>query len=88
MSLGSATAPVSTSTDTTSCRLIAAEAAADLYGISKATFLRLVDGGKIPVGIKLGWSRRWSLEVLEQHIRDGCPAVRRLTVHSARRSRK
>ena len=50
--------------------------AAARCGVSWRHFLRLVDRGAAPAGIRLGAARRWDPDVIERWIADGCPPAR------------
>ena len=58
-------------------RLIGLKSAAAMYAVSPRTFHRWADSGRIPAGLKIGGRRLWSIEQLEQHIRDGAKPVRK-----------
>jgi hypothetical protein len=58
-------------------RMTDAKGAAQLYSVSWRTWLRWADAGLVPAGVKLGGRRLWSLDALDEHIKDGCKPVRK-----------
>jgi len=63
---------------TTAPRLLDAQAAADLAGVSRRTWARLVDAGKAPRPVRLGRCVRWDRETLDRWIAGGCEPVGRV----------
>jgi excisionase family DNA binding protein len=59
-------------------RLISVREVARLLGCSQRHVYRMVDLGRMPQPVKLGGLNRWSIETIEDWIRAGCPAVRKL----------
>jgi len=57
---------------------------AAMLAVSSRHIYRLADSGKMPRPVKLGGSNRWDREVIENWIKDGCPAVRHVR-HTPRR---
>ena len=55
-----------------------ADACASRFGISKRHWLRLTDGGKAPLPVRLGRLVRWSISTLEEWERGGCKPIRQL----------
>ncbi len=49
-------------------RFMSGRAAAGLYGVSYATFMRWADRGVVPHGSRLGGRRLWAVTELERHI--------------------
>lgn len=66
-------------------RLMTVEAVAAMLAVSTRQIYRLADSGKIPRPVKLGGSNRWDREVIENWIKDICPAVHHVR-HTPRRS--
>lgn len=58
-------------------RLLNLREVAEFMNCGKRTIPRLVDSGVMPQGMKIGGLRRWSLQILQQWVADGCPDVRR-----------
>lgn len=50
---------------------------AKLYGCSWRTAYRYADAGKIPFGVRLGALRRWDAAEIHEHIKAGCPPLRK-----------
>jgi predicted DNA-binding transcriptional regulator AlpA len=48
------------------------------YGFSWRTVYRYADAGLIPWGTKVGSLRRWDAAEIDEHIRNGCPPVRKV----------
>ena len=67
-----------------SARLLTVEAVAAMLAVSSRHIYRLADSGKMPRPVKLGGSNRWDREVIENWIRESCPAVRHVR-HTPRR---
>jgi excisionase family DNA binding protein len=67
-----------------SARLLTVEAVAAMLAVSSRHVYRLADSGKMPRPVKLGGSNRWDREVIENWIKDSCPAVRHVR-HTPRR---
>jgi excisionase family DNA binding protein len=67
-----------------SARLLTVEAVAAMLAVSSRHIYRLADSGKMPRPVKLGGSNRWDREVIENWIRESCPAVRQVR-HTPRR---
>ncbi|MBC8288912.1 MAG: helix-turn-helix domain-containing protein [Planctomycetes bacterium] len=65
-------------------RLMTVEAVAAMLAVSSRHVYRLADSGKMPRPVKLGGSNRWDREVIENWIRESCPAVRHVR-HAPRR---
>ena len=65
-------------------RLMTVEAVAAMLAVSSRHIYRLADSGKMPRPVKLGGSNRWDREVIENWIREICPAVRHVR-HTPRR---
>ena len=57
--------------------LMDVRAVAALLNCSARTVYRLADGGKMPPPLHLGALVRWPREVLDEWIKEGCPAVRK-----------
>ena len=57
-------------------RLITVNEAALRVGCSPRHWLRLVNDGLAPVGVKLGALRRWNALELDAWINAGCPAIK------------
>ena len=52
--------------------LVGAAEAAELCGVSKRHWLSLDSAGKIPLSVKLGSRRLWSVDSLRQWVQQGC----------------
>lgn len=57
-------------------RLLDVVAVASLLGVSPRHVYRLADGGRMPAPLKLGGSRRWDREAVNDWIAAGCPVIR------------
>lgn len=57
--------------------LLTADDLAMLLRCSTRSIRRLADQGSVPRPVKIGGLLRWSREVIERWIEDGCPACRR-----------
>ena len=57
--------------------LVGVTEAARLLGISRSTFYGLDAAGQIPVGVRLGRRRLWSVAELGDWVDAGCPARER-----------
>ena len=57
--------------------LLDVEQVAELLNCSVRHVYRLADSGKMPRPVKIGALNRWSREIVEGWIADGCPRVGR-----------
>jgi len=65
---------------------VRAEEAAELFGVSRATWFRLHAAGLVPKPIELGGAVRWSVRELEEWTDAGCPPRERWeSIRGARR---
>jgi excisionase family DNA binding protein len=56
--------------------MLTVDTLADMLGVSTRHVRRLVDAGKCPQPVRLGRACRWSRNVVETWIADGCPKIR------------
>ncbi len=56
-------------------RLLTIGEVAERLSISKATAWRLIEQGDFPASLRIGWSRRWAESVVEDWLRERCPAL-------------
>ena len=63
--------------ETVAPALLDVRAVASLVNCSQRTVYRLADAGKMPAPVHLGSLVRWPKDVIDQWIKDGCPAVRK-----------
>ena len=54
-------------------RLVGAEIAAHLLGISTKLFWRLDREGRVPMPIRFGTRKLWSIKSLDEWVSIGCP---------------
>jgi predicted DNA-binding transcriptional regulator AlpA len=57
--------------------LLNAKRAASLVGVSMRTWWRLNSAAKIPAAVRVGHSKRWRVQELEEWIEAGCPDRRK-----------
>lgn len=57
-------------------RLMSVDAVAAMLDVSTRHVYRLADSGRMPRPVKLGGSNRWDRDVVENWIKERCPAVR------------
>jgi predicted site-specific integrase-resolvase len=60
----------------TSVRMITLKAVAHAYSVNWRTAVRWAESGLIPPGIKVGGRRLFRSDLIEEHIKSGCPKVR------------
>lgn len=58
-------------------KMITADQLADILNISTRTLWRLRSQGQLPPAIRLGGSVRWSRQVVQAWIEQGCPKTNR-----------
>jgi excisionase family DNA binding protein len=68
--------PESTPTDVPPCRTWTAKQVAARLGCSDRHVLRMADEGKMPWGFKIGWLRKWEVDVIEKWVAAGAKPVR------------